>query len=1405
MDVTPETVRLSITASVAAVKDDGGDIGGLEDTGNVIEPLRKRKSLGDGLDDAVRIEEPQAGDPKKVKVGDDGHPEPAGKLPVVVSGRESIPPEIWHHIFTFCPPKTLGNLLCVNKLFNFYLDPNSAATPTVPPSPPKSATKLQKPNAIWQAARRLYWPYNPGPLKDKTELDMWRLACSHVCQFCGKKDSRRALPSNDPLRFGPGADGVTCIWAFREMDFLMSNVPSFLIPALPFVFSTPDLHTVPPSFIERAQFPVSLSLTKLFWSLDVENLNREFLAAKELGAPAVEEWQKGLDLRGQKQRSDVAKWEKFDDSGGLSKTLLYPGHQQAAAAAAARSIPQTQDQAKKDKAALPRVAALPPRPSSSVSLSPQCQLSAATAAPTFGLPSFLPSKVLLTKVPIPPRVERSKEEITQLKAQRRAEIIRRAELLNPPITEDILEKTTAFRAATQIIMPLDDIAWEVLKPRFLAQRAQLSKSPSVANASKQTALIPVIKEVSSQAETAKGKTDAEWDEIQGPVRLKILKYADEVIRDWDNGEKVNKENAPAFAIDVLLHVRKRFYMEVEKDATSARSQKRKPIIDPPEGPFTQKLTLENMKYVFDMKVRPLTESLRKELFLCSGCEGSNKLFGFDGVVQHYAAKHTETLSRGSIVVYWRAEWPLAPIFKALTRPRKTFHPLPAIPPSLPGPKPVGLPPQPSYSSGTAAPTLFTSASLAPQPSYPAVGSFLPIASQQPPLQSPFASNVTYSASQPVFGSQQPVPQQQQFIVQPYANSAPSVGPLAMAAVSQRYGAAQPPSQFGGSQDVLPPGPGHIGNQSYGNSVHPSTYVSGFPAEKKPILPSAKYKGDYNRMAMRARELWRSTANMVDTPGAIRVFTVLSHLDSFFLSKVGEPLPISLFLEGLSNHKEMRPVRSVDGLSCKPCRNRVGTVPDEEKRKSFSLPQLVRHFETYHTEPTQGKPRRGLPSCNWFADMLTIPPTHALRSMAGRNGRKYPLLYEAAVKLERETGEKEERTRQKPAQVPRDIASSSKAPGEVRSNPVTQRSKENPRGGQDFDHRDRGGSYYSADRYTPSRSRSASNTQQGRSRNDKNKEGGGPRDRTKEDDVEVAEKETRQKEANRTMWETERGQMAQTQVAAAGAKAVPQARNASVSHRHEQAPRQASQARDTFIKADEPDQWGMRGVPRARQDREERDLIGGMDVHLTHAQEYQEHQAPPTAPRSVLWPVYVDERGNEVARFEPPSREAGQRSRSPPYVRYAAAVPYRSRSPLARRYAGEAVYETRADNGMVMYERYAAQASPVYAHPHQQQVPLRQPGYYRVYVDEGQMERPVEYEIVRVRRPDNSEYHVRLPVRREFAEPGGTRYYSGDGGPEMAAAAGVDAAYYEEYDPRYPAAAPSSAPAGPGGRRQVRFH
>jgi hypothetical protein len=157
--------------------------------------------------------------------------------------------------------------------------------------------------------------------------------------------------------------------------------------------------------------------------------------------------------------------------------------------------------------------------------------------------------------------------------------------------------------------------------------------------------------------------DRERDQFQAAIHAQIGAYVDELIRDgWQGGEKVTKESSPRFAAEVLVHVRKRFYTEVARNEAAARTAGHDPKLDPPNGPYTQKLVLENMRWVCDTKIKPLTDQYGKELFLCNGCENHHRLYSFESVLQHYAAKHTSALSIGTIVVHWGAEWPEHPPF-----------------------------------------------------------------------------------------------------------------------------------------------------------------------------------------------------------------------------------------------------------------------------------------------------------------------------------------------------------------------------------------------------------------------------------------------------------------------------------------------------------------------------------------------------------------------------------------------------------------------------------------------------------------------------------------------------------------------------------------------------------------------
>ena len=148
---------------------------------------------------------------KRHKSGDDdNHRSQLLSKTVPHNGVSLLPAEVWQHVFTFIPPRGLGILLCVNRSFRAYLDPLS---PHSIPRTTKSATQFLTPDAIWQASRRLYQPGMPAPLKGKSELDMWKMACSPTCQFCEKKRPASS-PYQDQWHAGPGDNGVIPVWSF---------------------------------------------------------------------------------------------------------------------------------------------------------------------------------------------------------------------------------------------------------------------------------------------------------------------------------------------------------------------------------------------------------------------------------------------------------------------------------------------------------------------------------------------------------------------------------------------------------------------------------------------------------------------------------------------------------------------------------------------------------------------------------------------------------------------------------------------------------------------------------------------------------------------------------------------------------------------------------------------------------------------------------------------------------------------------------------------------------------------------------------------------------------------------------------------------------------------------------------
>ncbi|KAH8657053.1 hypothetical protein BGZ60DRAFT_434707 [Tricladium varicosporioides] len=972
-----------------------------------------------------------------------------------------LPAEIWHHIFIFCPPRMLGLLLQVNKSFNAQLDISSPYHYTLPSS--TALLQSLQPDAIWRASRLLFNQGIPGPLADKSEIDMWRLACGSQCQFCTRKQSEM-LAVMDQWNPGPGENGVRPVWSFgirtcgacleersvKEIDLLLSSsIPSPLMAALPFIFLSSELHVIPTMTLQNGQQPSTIQITKRFLEVQVKQIKDEFEIVKALGKPTTEEWLKGLELRGKERKTDAGRWERYEVTKGVemmrTSRLLDGGSavngfkpastttvvneppvkkepvvkMESPPANGVKPVSQYQPQNTTQQAR--HFPLYPPPPGVPASRLPQPVFS--TFPPNLPQRFDSPTQSGFTAYPPPPprafppaKHERTKEEVAQLKAARRAEIERRSILLDPPLTAGVLAHMASFQAAIQIIQPLTDSAWEVLKPRLLSQREEAEQRENDRLA--QTRVVQErfddrkCQDVQIKPE-AKDLADREWDDIQAPLRARISGYADEIIRDgWNGGDKVNYDNCPKFAADVLIYVRKRFYAEVAKDEAAVRATGQEPEMDPPNGPYLRKLILENMKWVFDTKVKPHTEQHRKELFLCNACESNPKYYGFEGVVQHYAAKHTSALSVGSVVVHWKSEWPEYPPFNPdpTAVASSSYY---STAPSASTPYPTSGPPlQPNYGYGGYHPVPVSGAMQAPNSH----------GYQESP--GPYYGHPQYSdqyARQQ--GGPYVPPQPYQDTTQAYQPSQYSAPPppssIGYQETVQNYpqpgfGGTYPPSSQG-MYNVLNQGPQYLptpsipprepynsqANQYQNSYSQPAPYpTNGYATAPAPVIPAAvpkteEYKAQLQDIARSSRDIWNSINPMKDIPGSVKVYTIIYHLLKRSRENFQDDPPLSMIIDGLSNNKEMRPVRNINGLLCKACTLGMAGSRSDPSKKHFSFPQLLNHFHSIHE--TGASQNESAYILDWKKDMVELPESSKLRSLTAgpeKDDQRLGLIIEA---------------------------------------------------------------------------------------------------------------------------------------------------------------------------------------------------------------------------------------------------------------------------------------------------------------------------------------------------------------------------------------------------------------------------
>ncbi|KAI4207124.1 MAG: hypothetical protein LQ348_000664 [Seirophora lacunosa] len=960
--------------------------------------------------------------PRSKRAKTDGRSLVESKTVEIRARADTLPAELWHYIFRFVPPVFLGRLLRVNRAFYSYLTSSSKKSELVD-SAPLRPVRLLDAETIWAASRKRFAAGLPKPLKGLKELDMWRLLRGHACQICGIAKSITATPGTDnPWEAGPGDHSV------REVDLLLSsNCPSFLLPAIPFAFVSSSLNYIPNTLLRESAAPPSFHIVKRFYKPHVRWIKQQLDDVRELGTASADEWSKGLAAEGKERINDTIRWEQWEAKGGLKRVNVRP--QSRSLTTPIGTMP-TQKSSKPyhdvgSNGSTPQQGQLIPKFDGPAANGPAIHVNhqhhpqnfphmlilacqAPYHAPWVNTGPFhdLPTHRLPAPVP-PPRSERSIKDANEAKAARRAEIERRCSLFDPPLLPHILNHMESFQAAIQISRPLEEPAWDVLKPRLLAQRAGAEKR-DLEQVQHNELLQSVLKQRryhDGQFKEAKESADRHWDSAQAPVRDRLGVLADAAIEQrWSGGKAVTKESCPKFAADTLLCVRQQFYDEVARATTAAACSGQPIKSDAPNAPPTQTLTLENMKWLFDTKIKPITETFQRELFLCNGCDDNFKFYGFEGVIQHYAAKHTTTLSMGSIVVYWRAEWPDEPPFNPEPSLSKSAHY------KLPSPAAAGsntwsgLDQHLYHSNGggyssnvqggsTEASEGVSTHTTTPYSSsqamaYPKTAYSASCYTANPSTSAPLAISNPFANGYPHNNLNGHPPQRQGNI--PVATPLNGVGGHGVGSQYPSYGQPSIPSPQGSTPAM-----------SYGAQA-PVRAVAPRPPHFDPSRNNAaqlteSYQQQMDEMAKQARDIWYSTSSIKDLPASVRIYVVIHHMAARFTAKFSTVPSLAMFLDGLDNNAQMRPVRSLNGLACKICATRQNTrlatdfqsQPPAGDRRLYTLPHLLNHFRTAHLEGPQAfaNPNSGQdgPKHDWTRDMIELPETRMIEDLVQSSG------------------------------------------------------------------------------------------------------------------------------------------------------------------------------------------------------------------------------------------------------------------------------------------------------------------------------------------------------------------------------------------------------------------------------------
>jgi hypothetical protein len=710
-----------------------------------------------------------------------------------------------------------------------------------------------------------------------------------------------------------------------------------------------------------------VEIGKYYYKKHVEAITQELNDALSLGPAAAEEWSKGLNTLGRERMKAADNWEKWEVRDRQERS-------RAASAAPTLAAASRKEPSKSPTRQMPSPVIHTPVPVGKyIPVVPRVRDNE-TCRPTTNPPSVPcltnvapSSQYAQTRPPtVPPQVftpqpgqtgstqpshQRNLHDANEAKASRKADIEHRCQQMNPPIPPNILRHMESFKAALQISQPMNDYAWSLLQPRLLAQlpAAQQAEANHVSHAASLSTKSSDRRFQDVNSKEAKEAMDREWEDLQRPIRDKLSAIADDFInQDWDQGKALTFESSPKFAADLLAHVRRKFYESTANGSVASHAPQPTSTDDTATKP---RLVLENMKWVYDNKIKPLTEQYRKDLFFCNGqdCESSARPYGFEGVVQHFGAKHTHAFSSGNIVVAWReAEWPEETPFNPDPTSVQPFHHghgsnLSGYTGHFGG-----------YSrAGTATPHMPTHMPQAsPGPFYGGNynGPF------HPP-QNPGVVMNGYDYSQ-----------QYSNPVDNYAFAA--MGPPGY--VTQVGTNSYMPSPAMGNPAIAPPPamppPGHAASESVPNDTEDAGHsTSAFDKQVSTVIEMSQ-------------DIWKNTGGIKDMPNSLRIYVLLHRVISKFHVEFNHEPNLTHFVEAFSNHEVPKGLKLAPGLSCKACQMESthqltgAYYAKPTERKTYTVLNLLLHFRTQHVAslPYGAVYGQQAHSLDWKEDMVELP-------------------------------------------------------------------------------------------------------------------------------------------------------------------------------------------------------------------------------------------------------------------------------------------------------------------------------------------------------------------------------------------------------------------------------------------------